>query len=188
MSVGGRWEAVGGKKRKGLDFGFAEVTDFIADAGGFLVAFGGDRLIEARAEFFDALMEDLHGHQSFWDFANVSDAFVHAADHLADFLAEGGITIAATETPHAAEIIECESAAGALATAARRGVARALRGGFRARRDSAQQHICERKSGGICDSAFFGAGIAKTNFFHLPIHQLGQEDARLFFAEVTFHR
>ena len=40
-----------------------EVADFVADAGGLLVAFGGDGLIEARAEFFEALVEDLHGHQ-----------------------------------------------------------------------------------------------------------------------------
>lgn len=45
-------------------FDLPEVADFVADAGGFFVAFGGDGLVEPRAEFFEPLVEHLHCHET----------------------------------------------------------------------------------------------------------------------------
>jgi hypothetical protein len=97
---------------------FAKVADFVADAGGLLVAFGGDGLIEFGTEFFETLMENLHGHETSRNLADVRSSLVHAADHLADFLGKRGVTITAPETANTAEVIKCESAGRALAAAA----------------------------------------------------------------------
>ena len=46
-------------------FDLVQVADFVANAGGLLVAFGSDRLIEPRAELLDPLVTELNRHQTF---------------------------------------------------------------------------------------------------------------------------
>ena len=95
--------------------------NFIPDAGRLLVAFGRDRLLQASAEFLNALLHHLHRHQAFRHLAYVCRALMHSAHHQPDFLAKDGVTIAAAETAHAAQIVQCESAGRAFAAAVRSG-------------------------------------------------------------------
>ena len=52
---------------------------------------------------------------------------------------------------------------------------------------AAQEQICQGKPRRVGDSTFLRTAIAETYFFHLPLDELGQENGRFFFAEITLH-
>ena len=108
---------------------------------------------------------------------------VHPLETAADFIRKSLVTFTASQAADLLELVE-----GKTTDRTRHSVVRhrddvsRIRGSF-----SSQHRIREREAGGISHPLLLSALFTKAHLLHLSFNQLGEEDSRLFLAEVTLH-
>lgn len=159
---------------------FLEGVDFEFEAGGLLEMLLGDGSIKFTAQAGQQILlrfalTGVSGH-----FADVTGAFVHGLEQSVHAITEDTVAFGAAKTAGLAE-------SGLRHAAGRAGFFLGMRLHTLAVA-KAQEHVRQREAGGVGDAFFLGAVLAKIDFLHVPLHDLGQENGGcVLIANIALH-